>query len=125
MHEAAQVEHLLHDGRRVVVYRWGDGLDPVLLVHGWESRGSRFAVLVEELLSRGLSPITFDAPGNGDSEGNRTTLLEYADIIEDLADRFGMFRAVVSHSLGTLATFDALPRAGAPQNVVTQKAGTN
>jgi pimeloyl-ACP methyl ester carboxylesterase len=119
VHGAAQVEHLRHDGRRVVVYRWGNGLDPVLLVHGWESRGSRFAVLVQELLSRGLSPITFDAPGNGDSEGNRTTLLEYADIIEELSEKHGAFRAVVSHSLGTLASFVALRRGVGADRVIT------
>ena len=37
----AQVDSLELQGRRVVAYRWGDGSNPVLLVHGWESRGSK------------------------------------------------------------------------------------
>ncbi|HET9516802.1 MAG TPA: alpha/beta hydrolase [Actinoplanes sp.] len=113
---------MTHDGRRIALYQWGDGANPVLLVHGWESRGSRYAALITELLARGFSPVTFDAPGNGDSEGNRTTLLEYSEIIEELHDRYGHFRAIVAHSFGALATFHAL-RAGVKADKVVSVCG--
>lgn len=107
-HSQATVTELDYHGRRVVVYQWGDGGEPILLVHGWNSRGSRYATLAAELVARGFSPITFDAPGNGDSAGDRTTILEYAEVIGLLAQRYGRFRALVSHSFGTLAVFQAL-----------------
>ncbi|MDG4765032.1 alpha/beta hydrolase [Solwaraspora sp. WMMD406] len=124
MHAQAVVDHMIHDGRRIALYQWGDGANPVLMVHGWESRGSRYATLAKELLARGFSPVTFDAPGNGDSEGNRTTLLEYATIIEELHRRYGPFRAIVSHSFGTLATFQAL-RAGVKADKVATICGVS
>ncbi|MBC3843185.1 alpha/beta hydrolase [Streptacidiphilus sp. 4-A2] len=61
--EQAQVKALDLNGKTVLSYRWGSGERPVLLVHGWESRGSRFSAFAAELLERGYSPVTFDAPG--------------------------------------------------------------
>ncbi|WP_238162986.1 alpha/beta hydrolase [Kribbella capetownensis] len=63
IHEAARVEVV--DG--VVTYAWGDGRRPVLLVHGWRSRASRYAGFVARLLELGYSPVSFDAPGHGDT----------------------------------------------------------
>jgi pimeloyl-ACP methyl ester carboxylesterase len=96
------------NGKVVATYRWGDGTRPVLMVHGWQSRASRFAAFVPALLHRGYSPIAFDAPGNGESEGATTTILEYRDIISQLAAQYGTFEAVVAHSFGVLSTFVAL-----------------
>jgi pimeloyl-ACP methyl ester carboxylesterase len=94
--------------KTVVTYRWGNGARPVLLVHGWRSRAARFAEFVPELLEGGYSPIGFDAPGHGESGGTATTLLEYRDIISQLAAQYGTFEAVVAHSFGVLASFVAL-----------------
>lgn len=104
----AQLRNLEVNGKTVVSYRWGGGERPVLLVHGWESRGSRFAAFVTALLERGYSPVTFDAPGHGDSTGKTTTILEYRDVITQLHAEHGDFEAVVAHSLGATATFFAL-----------------
>ncbi len=95
-------------GKTVVTYQWGSGEHPVLLVHGWRSRASRFAGFVPALLERGYSPIAFDAPGHGESGGNTTTILEYRDIISQLSGEYGAFEAVVAHSFGVVASFVAL-----------------
>ncbi|MFI9586270.1 alpha/beta fold hydrolase [Streptomyces sp. NPDC052236] len=108
LHAAAHTDRLTVNGRSVVTYTWGDGARPVLLVHGWSSRGSRFADFVSALRDKGYSPVTFDAPGHGDSEGRATTILEYREIIRQLHARHGDFEAVVAHSFGVLATFFAL-----------------
>jgi len=107
-HMFATRETLDVGGKRVVTYRWGDGAEPVLLLHGWWSRGSRFAPFIEELRDRGLTPIAFDAPGHGDSGGKSTTVLEYAEIARQLHDRHGDFRAMLAHSFGVLGAFQAL-----------------
>ncbi|MGC0421836.1 alpha/beta fold hydrolase [Embleya sp. AB8] len=107
-HLAASTDTLEVAGKRVVVYRWGDGAEPVLLAHGWQSRASRFAPFVAGLRARGMTPIGFDAPGHGDSGGTGTTVLEYAEIARQLQDRHGDFRAVLAHSFGVLGAFQAL-----------------
>ena len=50
---------------RSPTYAWGDGSRPVLLVHGWGARASRFADLVTALLAAGHSPVSYDAWGHG------------------------------------------------------------
>lgn len=100
VHEAAQVSAVEHQGRRAVTYAWGDGQRPVLLVHGWNSRASRFADLVNALLDRGFSPVSYDAFGHGGTGGGAGTILDNQAVIEALADRYGPFEGVVAHSLG-------------------------
>ncbi|MGW8887805.1 alpha/beta fold hydrolase [Streptomyces sp. NPDC055749] len=104
----ADVTRLEINGKSAVTYRWGSGERPVVLVHGWQSRGSRLADFVPGLLDRGYSVITFDAPGHGGSTGRSTTILEYRDILGALHDQYGEFEALVAHSLGVLGSFFAL-----------------
>ncbi|WP_063775816.1 alpha/beta fold hydrolase [Streptomyces odonnellii] len=105
---AARTGRITVHGHRVVTYRWGDGTRPVLLVHGWSSRASRFARLVAALCEQGYSPVAFDAPGHGASEGRHTNIIELRAVIRQLHRDHGPFEAVVAHSFGVLATFFAL-----------------
>jgi pimeloyl-ACP methyl ester carboxylesterase len=104
----ARTEMLVIRGLQVRVYRWGDGARPVLMMHGWESRGARLAQLAEKLLTDGYSPLTFDSPGHGDSQGDRATILDYLAICRALQERYGAFEAVIAHSFGVLCAFYAL-----------------
>ncbi|WP_327679303.1 alpha/beta hydrolase [Kitasatospora sp. NBC_00458] len=108
VHDRAVTESLTHRGERVAVYRWGDGARPVLLLHGWQSRASRFAGFVPRLTALGLTPIGFDAPGHGDSGGRTATVLDCREIALRLQERHGAFEAVIAHSLGVNAAFLAL-----------------
>ena len=103
----------------VVGYEWGSGEKTVLLVHGWQSRASRFAAIGEALLARGYTVVAFDAPGNGDSPGKRTHAYEYVDAIRELAHRRGEFEAVVAHSFGAVATFIAARGGVRTKRIVT------
>ena len=108
VHSRARIEWLELNGERIASYAWGTGPETIILVHGWRSRGSRWATLVAALESPGRTIVTFDAPGNGDSGGQRTTVLDYAAIIRLLAARHGTVRAIVGHSFGVLASFVAV-----------------
>lgn len=99
---------LVVDGIPVTTYRWGDGDRPVLIVHGWTSRASRFAGFVEALLAEGRTVVSFDAPGHGASGGRATTILRQREIIRQLHARYGEFSAVLAHSFGVVSTFFAL-----------------
>ncbi|MER7751549.1 alpha/beta hydrolase [Kitasatospora sp. NPDC097643] len=108
VHRQAAVERLAVNGKPVVGYRWGSGERPVLLLHGWRSRASRFAPYVPRLRELGLSAVAFDAPGHGDSGGRATSVLEFRHLALQLQDRYGPFEAVVAHSMGVCAAFGAL-----------------
>ncbi|MGD0524422.1 MAG: alpha/beta fold hydrolase [Polyangiaceae bacterium] len=87
---------------RLVAWEWGADPDRprVLLVHGWEGRGSQLGALVEPLTALGFRVVTFDAPGHGDSPGERASLFHFAEAIERAAETFGPFHAIVTHSMG-------------------------
>jgi pimeloyl-ACP methyl ester carboxylesterase len=113
VHEAARRTTIRHQrlattGRKpvdVVVYTWGEpGAPGVLLVHGWQSRASFFAPLVEDLVTAGLRVVAYDAPAHGDSGGRRRTLVDDVAIIHRLSDAEpGAWEGVVGHSAGALA----------------------
>jgi pimeloyl-ACP methyl ester carboxylesterase len=113
IHARARVEPLELNGESVASYAWGTGPETIILVHGWRSRGSRWSTLVAALESPTRTIVAFDAPGNGDSTGRRTTVLDYAAIIRRLAARHGNVQAIVGHSFGVLASFLAV-REGVP-----------
>lgn len=108
VHAEALVGRLEVGGERVATYTWGNGSRVILLVHGWRSRASRFSALVRALESPDRIIVAFDAPGNGDSTGDRVTVLDYADAIAQLAARHGEFEAIVGHSFGVLSSFLAI-----------------
>jgi hypothetical protein len=104
---------------RLAAWRWGVG-PAVLLVHGWEGRGSQLGGFVEPLVAAGLSVVTFDAPGHGDSPGKRLYLTDLADAIADAAALVGPLHATVAHSFGAAGVLLAHARHGvdAPHNVM-------
>jgi pimeloyl-ACP methyl ester carboxylesterase len=103
----------------VVGYEWGAGDRTVLLVHGWQSRASRFAVLGEALVARGYTVVSFDAPGNGESPGRRTHAFDYIDAARELARLYGPFEAIVAHSFGAVASFMAVRAEAHTKRIVT------
>ncbi len=105
--------------RRIAAWRWGVG-PAVLLVHGWEGRGSQLGAFVEPLVASGLSVIAFDAPGHGDSPGHRAYLPDLADAAIDVAAAAGPLHATISHSFGAAAVLLAHGRGGldAARNVM-------
>jgi pimeloyl-ACP methyl ester carboxylesterase len=115
VHEAARVEVV----EGAVSYAWGDGRRPVLLVHGWRSRASRYAGFVTRLLELGYSPVSYDAPGHGDSDGPIVSILGHQRIIRGLEGRHGPFEGVIAHSLGVPFALYAVREGVAAGRLVT------
>lgn len=109
------------NGARIAVrtWRWGHG-PTVLLVHGWEGRGSQLGAFVDPLVRAGLSVVTFDAPGHGDSPEHRIYLTDLADTIADVAADIGPLHGIVAHSFGAAGVLLAAQRNNlrAPRNVL-------
>jgi pimeloyl-ACP methyl ester carboxylesterase len=109
-HPRPQVERDLLRGARTVAlptkhgrlaaWEWGTTGPRVLLVHGWEGRGSQLGALAAPLVALGFRVVAFDTPGHGDSPGERSSFFHFADAIEAATRVLGPFHAVVAHSMG-------------------------
>jgi pimeloyl-ACP methyl ester carboxylesterase len=89
----------------LAAWAWGPLKGPrVLLVHGWEGRGAQLGPLIEPLTAAGLRVLAFDAPGHGDSAGERSSLFHFADAVVEAAKAWGPLHAIVTHSMGGAAT---------------------
>lgn len=100
-------------------YDWGKSGPAVLLVHGWEGRGTQLGYFVKPLLDAGYHVITFDAVAHGDSPGKRTNMPEFAQIIKDIGKEVGGFHAIIGHSLGGAAAGYAVTEAVRTDNLIT------
>jgi pimeloyl-ACP methyl ester carboxylesterase len=88
----------------LAAWAWGDVGPRVLLVHGWEGRGAQLGGLVAPLTSAGFRVVTFDAPAHGNSAGDRSSLIHFADSVEEAALSLGPLHGIVCHSMGGAAT---------------------
>lgn len=91
---------------------------PVLLVHGWEGRGTQLGAFAEHLVAAGLRPIAIDLPAHGESPGKRSNLLEFAAAITGVVEELGGVAGIVAHSFGAAATTVALRRPLAVERLV-------
>jgi len=96
----------------LVAWEWGgaDDVPSVLLVHGWEGRGAQLCAFVEPLTALGFRVVTFDAPGHGDSPGERSSLFQFANAVQRAVEVFGPFHTIVTHSMGGPSTLWASRR---------------
>lgn len=76
----------------------------VLLMHGWEGRGSQLCAFVAPLLSAGFRVVAFDGPAHGDSPGTSADALIFSIALRAVAAELGDVRAVIAHSMGGAAT---------------------
>lgn len=89
-------------------HRWSRGGKPVLLVHGWEGRGSQLGGLALAIAARGFQPVTVDLPAHGATRGAQTNLLEFAEAIRQMTMRIGPVAGIVAHSFGAAGTTVAM-----------------
>ena len=90
-------------GETFAAWSWGEG-PTVLLVHGWEGRGSQMGAFAQPLVDAGYRAVTFDGPAHGASSGKLSSLPQFAAAIQALADQIGPLHGIVSHSFGSPAT---------------------
>lgn len=89
-------------------YEWGSGERTVLLVHGWESRGTALRTFVPELVEQGFRVVAMDGPAHGDSGGKRANLRIFGESVQMVIKRLGNVHGVITHSFGGAATVFAL-----------------
>jgi len=105
----ARIDRLDWRNRHLTRYQWGAAAAPaVLLVHGWNGRGTQLGAFATSLTQAGLRAVTFDAPAHGRSPGSSTNILDYAEAIRIVADASGPLVGAVAHSFGVPASAWAL-----------------
>src|ERR1041384_1948193 len=97
---------LVHD-RPVAVWTWGSG-PVVVLVHGWGGYGGQMQPFVQPLVRAGYQAVIFDAPAHGESGpsqvgSRRTTLFDFAWVIDALGRERGSLGGIIAHSGGSTA----------------------
>lgn len=80
----------------------------VVLAHGWGDTGATLGAFVRPLVDAGYRVVGIDFPGHGRSSGGQTDGFEVAAAVRDVCESVGDVRAVVAHSMATLATVYAV-----------------
>lgn len=75
----------------------------VLVVHGWTSEASFMMAIAEYLRRRGYRVVLPDLPAHGLSSGTRTSLIDCAHAVREVAEVLGPMSVAVAHSMGGLA----------------------
>lgn len=97
-----------HEGTLLPAWVWGPSLfvpnvATVVLVHGWEGRGSQLSAYAESLVRRGFRVVTFDGPGHGDAPDADSSFVDLARALVSLSLFIGPAHAVIAHSVGGAA----------------------
>lgn len=106
--ESAQRAVMKHGTHSIQTYTWGSGGKTILLVHGWQSRGTALRSFVPPLLEKGYKVVALDGPAHGDSSGQQLTVPLFGEVILNLWDQQEEVAGVITHSFGGPSTLYAL-----------------
>jgi pimeloyl-ACP methyl ester carboxylesterase len=85
----------------LAVTSWGEG-PAVLLVHGWNSRGTHWGAHIDALNEAGFRAVAVDAPGHGESPGERCHVVQFGRVLVEVGRQIGPLAGVVAHSFASL-----------------------
>ncbi len=94
--------------RKIIVYKYGKGTKKVLLVHGWSGRGTQMSILAAQLVDKGFTVISFDAPAHGKAPGRMSMMPYFIESIHEIAKDYGPFDSAIGHSLGGMSLLRAV-----------------
>ena len=114
-HRPAWERQIADSGERVTLgpglaaRAWGSG-PVVLLLHGWEGRGTQLGRFVAPFAAAGFRVIAVDGPAHGESDGTRTDMIEHTEAVRRIGRELGPLAGIVAHSFGGAATTLAIER---------------
>lgn len=109
---------IAHPHGPLSVNRWGENGPTVLLVHGWNGRGSQMGAFAAPLVAAGYRVVAYDLPAHGRSPGNSTNIFEAIETLEAVAETYGPIHGIVTHSFGGMVTILALKEGLSAKRVV-------
>jgi acylglycerol lipase len=112
-------------GLRIHVRTWVPALPPVgvvVIAHGFAEHGGRYAAVAERLVAAGIAVRAPDHRGHGLSDGKRTSIVRFADYVDDLSTVIAQARerwpslhlVLLGHSMGGLIAVDLAVRQTIP-----------
>jgi pimeloyl-ACP methyl ester carboxylesterase len=108
--DTAEGSRFWHGGAWVQTYRWGNGPQKILFLHGWQSHTYRWRNYIESFPQDEFTIYALDAPAHGRSGGKRLSLPAYSDVIESFLYSIEPVHTIVSHSMGSFAALYTLHR---------------
>lgn len=90
----------------IAAFEWGDPHAPlVMLVHGWNGRGTQIAAFAQSLVEKNFRVVALDGPGHGDSPAGpngMTNPAHFAQFIIDSQKELAPMgaHAIIAHSFG-------------------------
>ena len=112
-------------GLRIHVRTWVPAVPPVgvvVIAHGFAEHGGRYAAVAERLVDAGIAVRAPDHRGHGLSDGKRTSIVRFADYVDDLSMVIAQARerwpslhlVLLGHSMGGLIALDLAVRQTTP-----------
>jgi pimeloyl-ACP methyl ester carboxylesterase len=100
--DAAKVYDFNFKNKNIKLYEWENKSSDkkVLIIHGWESRGTALRMFIPDLLSHNFKVVAFDALAHGDSDGTWNNLHTNAQTVAKIIQYLGGVDTVICHSFG-------------------------
>ncbi len=102
--ETGKHQILNFENEKIQTYKWGNGSQKILLIHGWASHSFRWKNYIQELNNNNCTVYAFDAQAHGLSSGKTLNVASYAQIIDLFIKNNEQIDALISHSIGSFAT---------------------
>ena len=96
--------------KEILVYENNFGPKKVLLVHGWNGRGTQLVSIAKMFKELNYDIITFDAPGHGFTKKDSANMTHFIEAILQLNKKYNGFDIIVGHSLGGMSTINSISR---------------
>lgn len=100
--ESAERSFIKAENYKIRVYKWGSGSKKILLLHGWQSRGTALRSFVPGLIDKGYEVYAIDAPAHGESSGRICSVRLYAEAVDAFIKIHPDVSSVISHSIGSV-----------------------
>jgi len=101
---------LPESGKEIVVYENKFGPKKVLLVHGWNGRGTQLVSIAKAFKELNYTIISFDAPGHGKSPKTNANMKHFIEAVFELDKKYNGFDVMIGHSLGGMSVVNSLGR---------------
>lgn len=106
--QSSKIEVIPVGNRQATLHTFGEGSKTAVFIHGWSGRGSQAYALAPALVDAGYKVVTVTAPAHGDNPGKRTHMLQFADALKATGEHIGQVDALLAHSIGGAAAFNAV-----------------
>ena len=101
---------LPESGKEIVIYENKFGPKKVLLVHGWNGRGTQLVSIAKAFKELNYTIISFDAPGHGKSTKTAANMKHFIEAVFELDKKYNGFDVMIGHSLGGMSVINSLGR---------------